>query len=123
VTRLLVTGSRDWKDVGVLTHWLDDAWHYLTDFVGGEVTLVHGDAHGADRMAQGVWLNWGLPVEPHPADWRLGRRAGYIRNAEMVSLGADLCVAFIYHRSKGATMCAGLAEKAGIAVRRYAINY
>ena len=123
--RVLVTGSRTWADQDVVFAALDAA---LRGHPG--LVLVHGDnPNGADAMAR-AWLNarWttapGLRGhEPHPADWRRhGKRAGMIRNTEMVEAGADLCLAFIRDRSPGATHCATLAEKAGISVRRFISN-
>lgn len=92
----------------------------------GAVVLVHGgNASGADMMGDVLWRqwrkfqpNWLAEPEIHPADWaRHGRKAGPIRNQEMVDLGADVCVAFIRDRSRGATGTVKLAETAGIPVR------
>lgn len=114
--RLLVTGSRDWFEPGPVIRGLMDAWDDLGPFV-----LVHGDARGADRMAAGYHARWGGLVEAHPADWRTyGKRAGFVRNAEMIRLGADRCLAFIKDASPGASMCARLAEEAGIPTFRFA---
>lgn len=116
--RILVTGSRDWTD------WkkLDEGLRTVGKF-GEDTVLVHGDAQGVDRMAAFLWMERGFPVEAHPADWkRHGKRAGYVRNQEMVDEGADACLAFIRNASRGATMCADLAEKAGIPVRRFEVN-
>lgn len=113
--RVLITGSRDWDRPEVIAYALGLAVGELGPFI-----LVHGDARGADRMAAELHESYGFTSEPHPADWdRLGKRAGFVRNAEMVDSGADLCLAFIKDNSKGATMCADLAEKAGIPTRRY----
>lgn len=113
--RLLVTGSRDWDDWGTMKQTLLDARAELgTD----DIVLVHGDARGADSVAGWIWLDWGLPVERHPADWGThGRMAGPIRNRKMVGLGADLCIAFPIGDSRGTRGCIKEAERAEITVK------
>lgn len=121
--RILITGSRDWpeeqKDTIELALVL-----YLSNVEGGEeVTVVHGGARGADVMAGELAKGMNLQVEVHALtkkDWdRDGKKAGFIRNSKMVELGADICLAFIKDNSRGATMCADLAEKKGIATIRW----
>jgi hypothetical protein len=122
--RILVTGSRTWDDYETLTNALDNA--YFGTAATAPVTLVHGACpDGADAIAS-AWVaglrqsGWIITEERHPADWQgHGKAAGFIRNAEMVKAGADVCLAFIRDGSRGATHTAGLAEKAGIPVRRW----
>lgn len=137
--RVLVTGSRTWGDPDAVGRALGDAARAAAGADRDRLVVVHGDCPaGADRFAR----NWarkagtsGLPVaeEGHPADWaRHGtRRAGFIRNAEMVAAGADVCLAFIApcvavkcqdripHDSHGTADCLLRARSAGIPVRRY----
>ena len=129
--RLLITGSRDWTDRESIAIELERAaWTlsiadpYAAEPNATPATLVSGACPtGADRICEEVWESWGFPVERHPADWgTYGKRAGFLRNAEMVNLGADLCLAFIKNRSKGATMTADLAARAGIEVCRIEIG-
>lgn len=115
MNRILVTGSRDWDNALPIMDAIvniaipPEAW-----------TLVSGACPtGADRIAEDFAEGLGLTVERHPADWnKHGKRAGFLRNAEMVKLGADICIAFIKDHSKGATMTASLAETAGIETYR-----
>lgn len=118
--RVLVTGSRTWDDEDAIDGALFLAWSEL-QASGLPVVLVSGACPtGADAIAERLWSAHRLPVERHPADWtRDGQAAGFARNARMVALGADLCVAFIRGGSAGATHTATLAEQAGIPTRRY----
>lgn len=114
--RLLITGSRNWTNRTVIQRALREAWMSL----GGnaEVILVSGACPtGADRMCEEVWEQSGLEVERHPAQWdTLGKRAGFVRNAEMVALGADLCLAFHKANSRGTAHTIHLCNTTGIPV-------
>lgn len=123
--RVLVTGSRSWDDHDTVRAALAVArWD-----AAGPMVVVHGACtSGADAIAS-WWCRQfartkglGITEERHPADWeRHGRRAGFVRNAEMVALGADVCLAFIRAASPGASHCARLAEEAGIPTRRFEV--
>jgi YspA, cpYpsA-related SLOG family len=121
--RILITGSRTWADRALLSFELGVA----IGESGRElrhVVLVHGACpSGADAIAAALATSWGYRQEAHPADWRPGgvfdRSAGFRRNAEMIATRPDVVLAFIRDGSAGATHCAGLAEKAGIPVRRF----
>jgi hypothetical protein len=119
ILRILITGSRDWTDVRRIHFALEDFWVRANTPKG--IILVSGACPtGADKIAEDyVGNRWG-DLERHPADWTThGKRAGFIRNSEMIKLGADICLAFIKNESKGATHTANLAEKAGILTVRY----
>lgn len=139
--RVLVTGSRDWQDyeavsgaiVRAVQAWLE-IYPQLQRTTVTQSVVPHGACPtGADALADQFCThvtNW--TVERHPADWAAyGRAAGFRRNAEMVELGADLCLAFIgfctsvrcdlnsLHPSHGASHTADLAEQRGIPTVRY----
>jgi len=110
--RLLITGSRTWDKPDVIKKLLVKVYNEVKD---RDPILVHGTARGADEMSSKIWLELGGAVEAHPADWdQFGKQAGFVRNQQMVDLGANLCIAFIKDNSRGASNCARLAEKAGI---------
>jgi hypothetical protein len=133
--RVLVTGSRSWKDTEAVHTALDAMAHAAARSGYDGLTVVHGGAKGADTSAA-LWVTdgkrrgWPVAAEPHPvsgADWKqYGNGAGMRRNREMVRLGADACLAFINpcevdrcrrarpHGTHGATDCADLAEASDI---------
>jgi hypothetical protein len=112
--RVLVTGSRTWPDRNKVADVLR-----LILLSHPDMVVVHGACRkGPDRFAEDWCRDHSIPDEPHPADWSIGRGAGYVRNAEMVATRPDECIAFIKDKSKGASHCADAAEKAGIPTRR-----
>lgn len=117
---LLVTGSRLHTPAGtgnIIKAGLAEARKHL----GDDTVLIHGGqgvrdrttgavVSGADLMCAVLWEFWGLPTDPHPADWsgpcdpawpgcKPGHRrtrnggqfcplAGFRRNQKMVDIAA-----------------------------------
>jgi hypothetical protein len=124
--RILITGSRTWRDFLRIRLALGDVLSEIND-PNVIITIVHGACpSGADFLAS-EWVKlirhdyrYTIMEERHRADWKRYRKsAGYIRNAKMVSLGADIVLAFIHNESKGASHTARTAEKAGLTVRYF----
>jgi hypothetical protein len=118
--RILVTGSRDWLDIRTLECAIFRELYEMKRPPGNAV-LIHGACvTGADYLADRYAKRIGMHIARYPAKWlRYGKSAGYRRNAEMVATEPDICLAFIRNGSRGATMTADLAEKAGIETRRF----
>jgi hypothetical protein len=112
--RVIITGDRAWQCDELATRVVAR----LIERYGRErLVLVHGAATGVDSAIDRAGILARVEREPHPADWkRQGNRAGPIRNGEMVSKGADLCIAV--HRflmnSKGTKDCCRQAIAAGV---------
>ena len=115
---VLVCGSRDYTNRLLITERLcalqDDGYD----------TLIEGEARGADTIAKLAGEALGMQIMPFPADWdKYGKRAGYIRNQQMLDEGhPDLVVAFYSRpvKSRGTQMMVDIARKAGVPVVEYA---
>lgn len=107
--KVLVCGSRHFEDEGLLRSILD------TKSIS---KIIHGMARGADRMGGAYAERNGIPVDAYPALWNTyGRRAGPIRNAQMLKEGQpDLVVAFRGPNSRGTQNMITQARKANIPV-------
>lgn len=80
------------------------------------VTIISGEATGADCIGMDFAIvNW-TGYEGYPADWKkYGKKAGYIRNKQMLDEGKpDLVIAF--PGGKGTAMMVEIAKKAGVEV-------
>lgn len=106
--RGLVCGGRHYERLFAV---MDDVVSHESDFV-----LIHGNAPGADSLADA----WGLSRRAYvdyPAQWqRLGRAAGPLRNQKMIDeWRPDLVVAF--PGGSGTADMVKRAHAAGIPVR------
>ena len=109
---VIICGSRtfaDWKPI-----------RDLIDSLPGDTIVVHGAARGADHIAGVCAKERGLEVHEHPAEWdRFGKRAGFLRNAEMLQAERPVYVyAFTYNlpTSTGTRDMVERARSAGVPV-------
>jgi hypothetical protein len=124
--RLLITGSRDWKDTELVRRSLLAvlrSWGCRPD----QIVVVQGKAEGADLLARSAAIQLGMRYEDHPVteeDWRrYGRSAGHRRNAVMVAAGARGAIAFPLAGSRGTPGCMKLCKRAGITVWNRGYQY
>lgn len=113
---VLVCGSRDWADRESLASALTGlpGEHY-------EIEIIHGGARGADRIAGEEAERLGFGVRVFPANWRgLGKRAGILRNIEMLDEKPNLVMAFQRDGSRGTQHTIDEARRRGIPVQVYA---
>lgn len=122
--RLLITGSRAWDDAKTIREALNAVARGLITARDAELVVVHGACpSGADAIGD-MWVrSWAdrtlhVTAERYPALWRkFGKRAGMVRNQQMIATRPDLVLAFIRDDSPGATHCAELAMEAGIPLK------
>lgn len=91
--------------------------HEIVDPHGSnDVVIISGGATGADRVAATFAEVNFYAYEEYPADWKqYGKRAGYLRNVQMLQEGRpDLVVAF--PGGRGTAMMVDLARKANVKV-------
>jgi hypothetical protein len=90
---VLVCGGRDFTDYNWLANTLEAAIVYGKMDI---TQIIHGNARGADRLADRWASKMGIPCRRFDADWKTHRRkAGPIRNQQMIDEGKpDLVIAF-----------------------------
>ena len=114
LVKVLVCGSRDWADKDHIADVLADL------ACERNVEVIHGGARGADRMAGEVAALYGYRVRVFPADWDShGRRAGIIRNLQMLDENPDRVIAFQRNGSRGTQHTVDEARRRAIPVEVY----
>ena len=87
-----------------------------------EITeVVSGGARGIDTDGEHWAIGSGIPVKRFPADWDdLGKRAGFVRNAEMADY-ADALIAIWDGKSRGTLHMINTMVEAGKPVFVYCL--
>lgn len=81
---VLINGSRDFNDYSLLE---EKCYEILSPFIkkGDKIIIIEGDARGADKLAGKFAKENNFELEIYAADWEhLGKKAGLLRNIEMV---------------------------------------
>ena len=105
--RLLVCGSRNYPNK-------EKVHAYLTIMRGthSDLLIITGMANGPDIWAYWFAQRYGIPCECYPAKWNEhGKRAGYVRNKEMIESKPNFVAAFWDGKSNGTKHTIDLAQK------------
>lgn len=112
--RILVCGGREFDDLQLFFDTMEE----LNLDENQPITIIAGEAKGADWLARSYAKYCGWEYEGYTADWKThGKAAGPIRNSQMLRGGKpDLVIAF--PGGSGTQNMIQQAEKAGIPVKR-----
>jgi hypothetical protein len=124
--RIIIAGSRDFNNYDLLKKEVLNIVKY--DNRPKElVKIISGGARGADTLGEHFAKEFGLEVKRFIPDWdSLGKRAGYVRNADMAKYAVQddhygILIAFWNGESRGTKHMIDLANKYGLEV--HVINY
>jgi 2-phospho-L-lactate guanylyltransferase (CobY/MobA/RfbA family) len=125
--KILVCGGRDYgtwvteEGYKATNHYEVEKLNNTLDALKQEfdsITIIQGDARGADSLAKSWAIRNKVSMLNFPADWaRYGKSAGYLRNVQMLEEGKpDLVIAF--PGGSGTAMMCKIAAGAGVEVRQ-----
>jgi hypothetical protein len=109
--KVIVAGGRNFDNYELLKLKCD---YILSN--QSSIEIVSGAANGADNLGERYAKERGYELKRFPADWSLGKGAGYIRNEQMAKY-ADGLIAFWDGRSSGTEHMISLARKHGLKVK------
>lgn len=122
--RVVIAGSREFNDFSMLVSKCTDILSSIanTNKDIDKVRIVSGTARGADQLGEQYAKLVGYELSQFPADWNgLGKRAGYVRNAEMAKFAVEddnygMLIAFWDGKSRGTKHMIDLANKHGLEI-------
>lgn len=123
--RIIVAGGRDFDDYKLLKLTLKEYINGLDIVDLNQIVVISGAARGADTLGEHFAYDYQIAVCRFPAKWdELGKRAGWVRNAEMAKYAAEkhgVLFAFWDGKSRGTKNMIDLANRYGLEV--HVVNY
>ena len=127
--RVIIAGSRDFNDFPKL---MNSSIEILTEISKkrndlDRIRIISGTARGADKLGEQYAKIAGYELSKFPADWNgLGKRAGYVRNAEMAKFAVEddnygVLIAFWDGKSRGTKHMIDLAKRYGLEI--HVVNF
>ena len=111
MTKVIIAGGREFDDINYMGHALGRVLALKAPY-----TIISGGARGADQLGEDWAERRMIPVEQFIPNWDThGKKAGYLRNADMADEG-DILVAFWDGESKGTKSMISLALRKGLEV-------
>ncbi len=122
--RVIIAGGRDFDNFDLLEFEVIRIFKKLkleNYFIAcNDITIVSGNARGADQLGEKFANKYHLKLERFPADWdRFGKSAGYKRNQQMSTYAKEdngVLIAFWNGSSKGTKHMIDIANKDGLKV-------
>ena len=112
--RLIIAGGREFSDYALLQKKVDVM--LSAKRFSYQIEIVTGKAKGADTLGGQYAKANGFAVKEVPADWSIGKSAGYECNKEMAEY-AHACICFWDGRSKETEHMIDLANANKIPLR------
>ena len=114
--KVIIAGGRDFDNFKLLERKCNQILKIRLLSKGG-ITIVSGDAWGADYLGAKYARKYDLNVKHFPADWKTnGKAAGPLRNEEMAEY-ADALIAFWDGKSRGTADMIQRAKDHGLKLR------
>lgn len=118
MTRVIIAGSRSFKDEDYVHNTISDLTWWIPD---AEMEIVSGGCRGVDQFAENYAEKWDILSKVFPAEWdKYGLSAGPIRNEQMAKYAAKadngMLIAFPVGESRGTRNMIKLAKQYGLEV-------
>ncbi len=113
--KLIIAGGRDFNDYELLKKEVSIFIESCNVDIS-DIEIVSGTARGADLLGEKYAKEYNIKIKRFPADWSLGKSAGYIRNKQM-SEYATYCICFWNNESKGTKHMIDLAKQQNLELK------